>query len=93
MLTNKQIKEAIEQMKTHCDLAYHDNYRMLSARGCLYELGYEADCEQILKALYDNGFSYCLDSSFRTKDGEYVSDSVCYWGPDQLKSRLWSVHI
>lgn len=92
MLTNAQIKEAIEQMKTHCDLAMPE-YRYLSARECLYELGYEADVEQILQELYNGGFTYCLDSSFRTKDGEYTPDSACYWGPDQLKSRLWSVHL
>lgn len=91
MLTNAQINEAIEQMKTHCDLAMQD-YTPLSARSCLYDLGYEADAEQILKALYDGGFTYCLDRSFRTKDGDILTDDVCFWGPDQLKSRLFAIH-
>lgn len=92
-MTQEQIKEAIEQMKVHCDLAMQD-YRGLSARGTLYELGYHGeDAEQVLQTLYDGGFTYCLDHNFRTKDGEYPSMDVCYWGPDQLKSRLQSIYI
>lgn len=92
MLTQDQIRDAIEQMKVHCDLAMPE-YRMLSARSCLRELGFEDDADQILHALYLAGFSYCLDSKFPTKDGDYTPQSACVWGPDQLKSRLWSVHL
>lgn len=92
-MRTSQVLEAIEQMKVHCDLAMSD-YRGLSARGTLYELGYHGeDAEQILKALYDGGFTYCLDRKFATKDGEFPSADVCIWGPDQLKSRLHSVWI
>jgi hypothetical protein len=99
-LTREQIKEAIEQMRTHCDLKM-ENYEMVSARGTLYELGYhDEDCEDVLAALYNNGFSYCLDSHFKCSNGipnngalEYPSQDACHWGPDQLKSRLYSVRI
>ena len=39
------------------------------------------------------GFTYCLDHEFATKDGEYPSQDVCIWGPDQLKSRLQSLYF
>lgn len=94
MLTKAQIKDAIEQAKVHCDLAYDDHYRTLSARGTLYELGYCCeDTNQILETLYRAGFTYCLDRDFPTKDGEYPVQEVCQWGPDQLKSRLQSIYI
>lgn len=93
-MTPAQIKDAIEQMKVHCDLAMEDNYRGLSARSVLRELGYhEDDLKAVLQTLYDGGFTYCLDYTFATKDGEFPSQDVCIWGPDQLKSRLHSIYI
>jgi hypothetical protein len=103
MLTQDQLKEAIEQMKVHCDLKMAD-YEAVSARSVLYELGYEADAEQVLKAIYDAGFTYCLDRDFSATHfdpnnpkavndmvTDYPSADACYWGPDQLKSRLEAV--
>lgn len=98
MLTNEQVKEAVEQMKVHCDLKM-PNYEMVSARGVLHELGYGADVEQVLQAIYNEGFTYCFDPYFKSSNGlgdggmEYPSADVCYWGPDQLKSRLQCVHL
>jgi hypothetical protein len=91
-LTNAQITEAIAQMVSHCKDLEHNDYHSVSARGVLYTLGYEADVDQILQRIYDGGFTYCLDSNFRTKDNEYVTSDVCYWGPDQLRSRLNSLY-
>jgi hypothetical protein len=92
-----QINEAIEQMKTHCELKMV-NYEPISARSCLYELGYHGeDTEQVLQRIYDGGFTVCLDSHFKSQGvypdftPEYPSPDVCYWGPDQLKSRLDSL--
>lgn len=94
MLTTAQIIEAIDQMKVTCDLKMV-NYELVSARSLLNELGYEADADQILEAIAGAGFDYCLDSHIRCSSGvgnegrrEYPSQDVCYWGPDQLKSRL-----
>lgn len=97
-LTDEQIREAIEQMKTHCDL-HMAEYTPLSARSTLYALGYQADADQVLQYIYDRGFTNCLDHRFLSTfyDGsselrtEYPSEDVCYWGPDQLKSRLNSL--
>jgi hypothetical protein len=95
-LTTDQVREAVQQMRVHCDLKMVD-YELVSARAALYELGYHGeDAEQVLKALYDGGFTYCLDVDYHTSprdnDGP-ISPDVCYWGPDQLRSRLDSVHL
>ena len=90
-LTDEQIKEAIAQMKTHCDLKMVE-YESISARGTLYELGYHGeDAEQVLQRIYDGGFTYCLDPDYHKGDNERINESVCYWGPDQLRSRLDSL--
>ena|ERR1043165_235802 len=97
MLSEEQVKEAIEQMKVTCDLKMQ-GYLPVSARSVLYELGYHGEnCEQVLQYIYDRGFTYCFDSHFRSEwydpnkreqVSEYPDPDVCYWGPDQLKSRL-----
>lgn len=82
-------------MKIYCDNAMV-NYEPVSCRSVLYSLGYHGeDAEQVLQYLYDKGFTYCFDSQFLSATGipgddskEYPSADVCYWGPDQLKSRL-----
>ena len=62
-LTAAQLKEAIDQMKIQCDLKMN-GYLPVSARSVLYELGYEADIDQLLQVIYDGGFQYCLDPQF-----------------------------
>jgi len=97
-LTDAQVDEAIEQMKSHCGLLMEE-YELVSARAALYTLGYHGeDAEQVLKDIYDRGFTYCFDHRYISTwyDGdkevkEYPSEDVCYWGPDQLKSRLNSI--
>lgn len=90
MLTQSQVLEAIEQMKVQCDLAMPE-YRMLSARSTLYELGYEEHVEQVLAYIFEHGFTYCLDPAYHEGSLTKIEYSVCYWGPDQLKSRLDSL--
>jgi len=97
MLNIPQTLEAIEQMKIHCELKT-PSYEMVSARGALYELGYDEEAaEDVLDYIYNSGFTYCLDSKYKSpmhKESsapEYPSADVCYWGPDQLKSRLESL--
>ena len=95
-MTKAQISEAIDQMKVSCDLKMA-NYEMVSARGLLYELGYHGDdAEAVLQACADSGFNYCLDPAYHvspSNDPGPISADVCYWGPDQLKSRLWGVRV
>lgn len=88
-LTEDEVHEAIAQMLTTCDLAMPE-YRPLSARLVLSELGYSAHVPQILRHIADGGFDYCLDSTIPASghNNDYPSQDVCYWGPDQLKSRL-----
>lgn len=83
-MNGTKINEAIRQMCTHCDLKMRD-YEPVSARGVLYELGFgEDEAETVLEYLDANGFTYCLDRFY----GNRPSAQACYWGPDQLKSRL-----
>jgi len=63
-------------------------YQSVTARGVLYTLGFEDDGDQILTAIGEAGFNYCLDRTVATHDGEYPSQDVCWWGADQLESRL-----
>lgn len=100
-LTIKQVNEAIAQMISYCkdseERTEIDGYEFQSARSLLYTLGYTSeDAEKVLKALYDGGFTYCLDpdyhespsSSHKDTLGDRISEQVCYWGVDQLRSRL-----
>jgi hypothetical protein len=91
MLTQAQILEAIEQVKVTCDL-YMPDYTFISMRSGLRTCGYDADdIDQVIRYCYDNGFKNCLDHSVLSHGvtpAEYPSQDVCFWGPDQLKSRL-----
>ena len=89
-LSTEQIHDAIRQMLVSCELKMKD-YEPMTARGTLYSLGFHGeDCEQILRYIADGGFNYCLDPEYH--EGEQrISLDVCYWGPDQLASRLHSL--
>lgn len=97
MLNDDQIKEAITQVKVHCDIL-QERYEPVSLRSALNSLGYESeDTQQVIEYVASRGFTYCLDHTIKCSSGvgdtpdEYPSSDVCYWGPDQLKSRLWCV--
>ena len=94
-LSPDQVSDAVRQMKSHCRLLMEQyeagvrEYATVSARGVLYTLGYEEeDADQVLRFLAKDGFSYCLDPIFRARDGSRFSRDACYWGADQLESRL-----
>lgn len=96
MLSDLQIIGAINQMIISCELK-QQNYEMVCARGLLNELGFGADADQIIDFIYDGGFTNCLDPSKATTSypdfkPEYPSADVCYWGPDQMSSRLFSLN-
>jgi hypothetical protein len=94
-VTESQIHDAIRQMIVHCDLRMEQgDYPMMSARSTLYELGFEGEaCEEIIRHIAEGGFTYCLDHTIpmtghHDAQGERPHRDVCYWGPDQLASRL-----
>ena len=90
-MTKEQTLDAIEQMKVHCKMTMEGDYDYLSARGTLYTLGFHGEeCEHVLKTLFDGGFKNCLDPSYSEIR---ISEDVCYWGADQLLSRLQSIWI
>jgi hypothetical protein len=89
-MNKDQKDEAIQQMITHCDYATG----AVSARGVLYELGYHSEADEVLKYIFDRGFTYCLDPDFHLSNmntPEPISAGVCHWDPEQLKSRLRSL--
>jgi len=98
-MTKEQIGEAVDQMRSFCaDMEAGNDYTSIPARGVLYKLGYTNDeADEVLKAIHAEGFSYCLDSMFPSKDGEgtfgHTPMTACYWGPDQLRSRLNCVSL
>lgn len=86
----REVYEAIAKMQVACDERM-EKYEMCSARSVLTDLGYGSESiRQILEFIADGGFDYCLDAKIRMTghDNEYPDWEVCYWGPDQLKSRL-----
>lgn len=94
MLNDAQVKEAVLQVKVHCDIL-QERYEPVSLRSALNTLGYESeDTQQVIEYVASRGFTYCLDHTIKCSEGGgssnkiYPSSDVCYWGPDQLKSRL-----
>jgi hypothetical protein len=72
-------------------------YPAVSVRSLATKLGFEELLPNILTACKEGGFSYCLDHTIEAtswdgnKDGmvtEHPPRNACYWGPDQLRSRL-----
>jgi hypothetical protein len=101
-MTDSQVNEAIEQMKSHTRHSVELNkrgigeYEFMSARGVLHTLGYDGeDVDQVLKAIAARGFDYCLDPHISSHPGDgdpfYPSADGCHWGADQLLSRLNSL--
>lgn len=103
MLTEDQTNEAVGQMIVYCRNSMEEykagvtDYESVSARGVLRTLGYDGeDLEQVLRHIADGGFDYCLDhhiamTGHHDARGEFPSRDVCYWGADQLESRLDSL--
>jgi hypothetical protein len=99
-LDEAQINEAIDQVRIDCKILTETDYHVVSMRGELYKLGYNSEqAEEVLQYVASKGFDYCLDPSigsdshFLSEKGkkEFPNESVCYWGPDQLESRLRSL--
>src|SRR4029077_2306548 len=94
-MTTDQIHEAMGQMLVDCQLREEGlNYDPISARRMLSNLGYFHDeAQPVLSALHEGGFYYCLDPMFPCKsypdfEEKPTPDFACYWGPDQLASRI-----
>lgn len=101
---SKVIEEAIEAVKDLCD-EYQHEYKPVSMRSALEVLGYDNTQQNaIIKYVASKGFTYCLDpiiaaTHFDPNNPRAVNDMVtdtpdygaCFWGPDQLKSRLQSL--
>lgn len=80
------IKEAIEQ----CDTG---EYRVITLRQLLAEVGcIDDEADLIIRYVADHGFNYCVDPIIAIPSSSdvtsYPPKSGCYYGVDQLKSRL-----
>jgi len=100
-MKTREIMDAIKQMKVHCQLMIEThNFEYVCARGILHTLGYsDDDADTVLQNIADGGFRYCLDPHIKCSNGSskdpinvYPSPDVCYWGPDQMLSRLNSLY-
>jgi hypothetical protein len=91
-MTNDQITEAIAQMKSDCELRVAgERYDGITARGQLYTLGFSSEeADEVLARLFEGGFTYCLDPKFHKGAKARIDSGVCYFGPDQLLSRIQS---
>lgn len=93
-LTQEQLIEAMQQIKSHCRMLMEQyraggKYQIVSVRGVLNELGYEVHADQIIQYMAERGFNYCIDPIIPLRGSdEYPSAGVCYWGADQLESRI-----
>ena len=96
MLTQNQLNEAFMQSLSFARNAvdYYKNggdYEMLMYRDVLRKLGYHGeDAEQIISAVAKAGFDYCLDPQI-SHQGYFPAEDPCWWGCDQLYSRLQCV--
>ena len=95
-VTDTVVADAIAQLKSFvrdADAVYRDGsgeYEFLSVRGVLYTLGFDAElADEVVYTIAERGFSYCLDPLIANpRTGERPTADVCYWGVDQLHSRL-----
>jgi hypothetical protein len=94
-MTRKQIIEAVAQARSHCRLQEEiGEFTPISLRGVLYTLGYDSyQAECVIRFVAAQGFNYCVDPWITNPSGERPPEFTCYWGPDQLRSRLDSIHI
>ena len=99
-LSKEQVEEAIAQAIIHCDILTETDYHVVTVRQVLRDLGYGNQLPQLLHEISKGGFEYCLDPEIPCKSGVgmenkeiYPDHDVCYWGPDQISSRLRAVHV
>jgi hypothetical protein len=102
-LSIPQIHEALEQVLVSCELAQAE-YTPMAMRSALIDLGYSSDADQIVAFVAAGGFTYCMDPSVSATHydpnnreavngmvTDYPGPDACFWGPDQLASRLRSL--
>jgi len=65
----------------------------VSVRSLARRLNYTAEFIniEIVPAIARGGFTYCLDHTIADGHGGHYDRDVCYYGPDQLRSRLESL--
>ena len=95
-MSDPEILAAIEAVKDVCVKFYADGYRPVSMRSGLIAAGYTRPDQitAVLEYVASHGFEYCLDHTIECSSGttgkprSRPDQQVCWWGPDQLKSRL-----
>lgn len=86
-MTEEQIINAVKQVIEHCDKV--TNYRRVSVRSAMDKLGFsEVEADEVIQYCASRGFNYCIDPIILLANNTKVHSDVCYWEPEQLKSRL-----
>lgn len=66
-------------------------YTMFSARSVLVHLNLDKhEQDEVLDYMHKNGFAHCLDPRYPSNN-ERTPEHACWWGVDQLRSRLQCV--
>lgn len=100
-MNTDQLKEAVAQARSHVaalEDAYNlgtAEYAQVTVREVLYTLGFTGDeTDEVIRYIAERGFDYCLDPIIESP-GTYpdfkpgpTPGFACYWGVDQLRSRL-----
>lgn len=92
--------EALREYVTRLDEKYrttraNEDYVSLSVRKALRIIGVRADSptDDVIALIGNGGFDYCLDPSWACQDGQFPPEFACWWGIDQLRSRLDCVYL
>lgn len=92
-MNESEIHNALDRLMAECEQR-QAKYIMTSARSGLVALGYNSEeQDEIIRFIAAGGFDYCLDpkivmTGHHEAAGEKPNWQVCYFGPDQLLSRL-----
>lgn len=99
-MVDAEVLEALSRIRAEAQrIEQAGDWRYVSVRSLACELGFSELVPLILAECVERGFSYCLDHTVSSLDGVtkeriFPSEEVCYWGPDQLRSRLdWVVGL
>lgn len=91
------VLEALQAIRAEAARLERDDYKVVSVRSLWHDLELTVPLAKVLAACAEGGFTYCLDYTIpirmNTDSGthDHPHQDTCYWGADQLRSRLDTV--